>query len=121
MCFLRRLHSAFEKHFFTFVGEKCCKAKQGAEEGAEEGAAERTGEDLCHPSGYNKETARAVSLNIAPNCPWNCWCHLFKSIPGILVKEKETMELSQTIAFDVSEKTKYVFQSGITPKVKIAL
>ena len=29
----------------------------------EEGAAERTGEDLCHLSGYNNENARAVSLN----------------------------------------------------------
>ncbi len=60
----RRLHSAFEKPFFTFVWEvrqeeEEKEAKQGAEE---EGAAERTGEDLCHPSGYNKETARAVSL-----------------------------------------------------------
>ena len=30
------------------------------EEQGEAGAG--TGEDLCHPSGYNKETARAVSL-----------------------------------------------------------
>ncbi len=37
------------------------EAKQGAEEG---GAAAGTPEDLCHPSGYNKETVRAVSLMI---------------------------------------------------------
>ena len=36
------------------------EAKQGAEE-EEEGAA-GTGEDLCHPNGYNQETSRAVSL-----------------------------------------------------------
>ena len=44
------------------------EAKQGAaeeEEPAEEEEepAAGTGEDLCHLSGYNKETARVVSLN----------------------------------------------------------
>ncbi len=58
----RRLHSAFEKPF-NFVGEELEEAKQ------EEGAAERTGEDLCHPSGYNTETARAVSLIIFKGFP----------------------------------------------------
>ncbi len=68
----RRLHSAFEKPFFTFVGEKCCKinrklpkrkrVRQEEEEEAKQEAAERTGEDLCHQSGYNNETARAVSF-----------------------------------------------------------
>ncbi len=32
------------------------------EQAAAEEEAAGTGEDLCHPSGYNKETARAVSL-----------------------------------------------------------
>ncbi len=75
----RRLHSAFDKPFFTFVGEKCCtcvihfytpnifepkrkRVRQEEEEAKQ--AAERTGEDLCHLSGYNNETARAVSLII---------------------------------------------------------
>ena len=65
----RRLHSAFEKPFLLLLGKSVVivhfcspnifveEAKQG-----EEGAAERTGEYLCHLSGYNNETARAVSL-----------------------------------------------------------
>ena len=59
----RRLHSAFEKPFFTFVGEKCWRRvrqeeelEEEAKQGAEEGAEERTGEDLCHPNRYNEET-----------------------------------------------------------------
>ena len=36
--------------------------EEEAKQGAEEEEAAGTGEDLCHPSGYNKETARAVSL-----------------------------------------------------------
>ena len=39
------------------------EAKQGEE------AAERTGEDLCHLSEYNNETARAVSLNTKYTVP----------------------------------------------------
>ncbi len=48
----RRLHSAFEKCFFTFVWEKCCntflqeEAKQEAAEAA--AAAAGTGEHLRH-------------------------------------------------------------------------
>ena len=39
--------------------------EEEAKQGAEEEEAAGTGEDLCHPSGYNKETARAVSLNMS--------------------------------------------------------
>ncbi len=38
--------------------------RQEEEEEAKQAAAAGTGEDLCHPSGHNKETARAVSLII---------------------------------------------------------
>ncbi len=48
----------------SVVNRKLPKRKRvrQEEEEAKQGAAERTGEDLCHPSGYNNETARAVSL-----------------------------------------------------------
>ncbi len=66
--FLLLLWKSFVIHFCTpNINRKLPKRKRVRQEEEEEEAkqaAERTGEDLCHPSGYNNETARAVSLII---------------------------------------------------------
>ncbi len=41
---------------------QACQNVYRQEEEPEEAEAAAAGEDLCHPSGYNKETASAVSL-----------------------------------------------------------
>ncbi len=41
---------------------QACQNVYRLEEEPEEAGAAAAGEDLCHPSGYNKETASAVSL-----------------------------------------------------------
>ena len=49
-------------HTATSLGEYKNVVRQEEEEEAKQAAG--TGKDLCHPSGYNNETARAVSLMI---------------------------------------------------------
>ncbi len=43
------------------------RQEEEPEEAEAKAAAAAAGEDLCHPSGYNKETASAVSLIMSNN------------------------------------------------------